>query len=241
MWFGEYLLLFWVCLVSIIVFARLSRWPYAFMVLWLGVYIPGPEFSMLTWGALLILDCISLVVWQHHDKLHAFASFNAQRCHPIPSTRPGSLTLINCLGEEKHHIAPVTVLKPTSPVSLGYRPPRSWRRKPGDWNISLLVSRPGGIAPNICFDITPPNGKTGDVVVETLPHEGEKKICVQFKLGEVRDLGSGTPVSDQHFWSALTLNTSKGKDVTDTNAVDERKQVKAEERQTIDWQKKRMC
>jgi len=70
-----------------------------------------------------------------------------------------------------------------------------------------------------------------------MPHEGEKTICLQFKLGVPWILGSGAPVSDQQFWSGWNFDTSTGTEVVDAEAVDEKTQVKAEvvqKQETVD-------
>jgi len=63
-------------------------------------------------------------------------------------------------------------------------------------------------------------------------------------LGAPWSLSSGVLVSDQQFWSGLNFDTSKEKDVTDTKAIVESKQLNTDDGQgqgTDDWQKKRTC
>ena len=123
-WVDENLLIFWLCLVSFIVYAQLSRWVYSFVMVWLVAYFLGPELSTLMWKSLLILGFTSLTVWQHahviraqYDKVCADTATAA--------TRSEILTFVNCAGEEYHYTA-ATDVKPTGPVALGCRPPLSW-------------------------------------------------------------------------------------------------------------------
>ena len=226
-WVEEHLLIFWLCLVSFIVYAQLSRWVYSFLVVWLVAYFLGPELSTLLWESLLILGFISLTVWQH---AHAIRAQYDKVCADTATatTRSGILAFVNCAGEEYHYAA-VTDVKHTGPVALGCRPHLSWSREPGDWDISLLVSKVGGVVPSVYFNITPPDGRTANVKAEAMPHEGEKTICLQFKLGVPWALGSGAPISDQQFWSGWDFDTTTGMDVVDAGTIDEKVQVNAED------------
>jgi len=175
------------------------------------------------------------MVWQHGHSIKA--QFDKTSVRTVTTTKgSGSLLVVYSRGEEARYGA-VTDLKPSDPISLACRPPVSWSRKPEDWDISLLISKPAGIIPSFYYNITPPNSRTANIKVESLPHEGEKYICLQFKMGVPWAIGSGAPVSDQHFWNGWTNYISNENDVTDEEKIDEEKQVKTEagqKQETVD-------
>ena len=168
---SDYLLVAWVLLVGYIIHARQPLWLYSLAVWSLVAYATYDEHSILITSFIIWFGGFTTGI------LFIFHLWMTDNDNAGATPRSGTLTLVNLLGEEKHYAA-VTSGKPMGSVNLGHRPPLSWRRKPDDWNISLLVSKPGGVAPNVYFNVTPPNGKTGNIVVEALPHEGEKNICL---------------------------------------------------------------
>jgi len=207
--FLPYFYVVWVSLVGFIVYAKLSLWLYSVLV-FIGVlaYFGFDELYILCSIFLLFAFFASLVMNELQKELH----------QNNKSDMSGILRIYDIDGKEQVH-------GQTRPTHLGHHPPLTYDRWPEQTDISLLISKPGGVAPDICFDICPPNGRTGHVDVVKLPHEGEKNMCLQIQLGRTWKVEGKSPVGDQHYWGRLCESHAKEEkeNATDASNVDEKK------------------
>jgi len=176
--FLPYFLVAWVSLVGFIIHARFPLWVYSILVaIGIAAYFLFEPLCIFLTVALFWVGFISIGTYRvlqceanaatdsaaHHEHEQATST----RARP---PRNAVFRIFDTDGKQQ-------VRKKTKrQIHIGQRPPLDL--SPDHWDISLLISKPGGITPDICFDICLPNGRTGHVDVEKLPHDGEKNMCL---------------------------------------------------------------
>jgi len=217
-----YLLVAWLCLVGYIVQAQHRLWLYSLAVWSFVAYIAWDQYDVYAFAVFAYVGTAMttfLCIFQYE----VAGGTRDANGNAIPvkkdTSRDGQLRIFDVDGKEQ------LKGKTTRAIPMGQQPPVTLNRWPDYWDISLLISKPAGVAPDICFDINPPNGKSGHIYVIKLPHEGEKNMCLQLRLGPTWDLGGKMPMGDQHYWGRLSENRVKEEkdDMTNASEVEEQK------------------
>lgn len=155
--FLPYFLVIWVFLAGFIIHARLSLWFYSVLVaIGIAAYFFFEELTIFLSILLILVGLISAITHKveqsERDAVTDSATNHGHKQATSNSARPpkndGVLRIYDVDGKQQ-------VRKKTKrQIHIGQQPPLNL--SPQYWDISLLISKPGGITPDICFDICPP-------------------------------------------------------------------------------------